>query len=153
MSTIRAVILDVLRDHRIGSPTEPSRVAGDRPLECTLCHTDKSVESLVIATGKWGVSGTTAPRSAGATAMISASTRFERHWPAASLTAKAVAIAMLGESRDRAALPVLAPLLAPTHTRSSATTRSVRSRQWCVAVNAPAAEVLRTTEAWLESVR
>ena len=35
------------RYHRIGSPTDRERVEGDRPLECALCHTDKSVERLV----------------------------------------------------------------------------------------------------------
>ena len=35
------------RYHRIGSPTDPMRVLLDRPLECALCHRDKSVESIV----------------------------------------------------------------------------------------------------------
>jgi predicted CXXCH cytochrome family protein len=39
--------------HRIGSPTDPERVLGDRPLECALCHSDKSVRSLVDAMQAW----------------------------------------------------------------------------------------------------
>lgn len=39
--------------HRIGSPTDPARVLGDRPLECALCHADKSVRSLVDAMQSW----------------------------------------------------------------------------------------------------
>jgi len=35
------------RYHRIGSPTDPARVLGDRPLECAICHGDKSVEWIV----------------------------------------------------------------------------------------------------------
>jgi hypothetical protein len=35
------------RYHRIGSPTEKVRVQNDRPLECALCHADRSAESLV----------------------------------------------------------------------------------------------------------
>ena len=35
------------RYHRIGSPTDRERVEGDRPLECALCHADKSVASLL----------------------------------------------------------------------------------------------------------
>jgi hypothetical protein len=35
------------RYHRIGSPTDAERVLGDRPLECALCHGDKSVEWVV----------------------------------------------------------------------------------------------------------
>ncbi len=43
------------RYHRIGSPTDPARVQGDRPLECALCHGDKSVEYLVTAMERlWG---------------------------------------------------------------------------------------------------
>jgi hypothetical protein len=37
------------RYHRIGSPTDRARVEGDRPLECALCHTDKTVGEIVDA--------------------------------------------------------------------------------------------------------
>ncbi len=39
--------------HRIGSPTDPDRVLGDRPLECALCHAEKSVRSLADAMERW----------------------------------------------------------------------------------------------------
>ena len=39
--------------HRIGSPTDPARVLRDRPLECAVCHADKSVESLVGSMETW----------------------------------------------------------------------------------------------------
>jgi hypothetical protein len=41
------------RYHRIGSPTDPARVLGDRPLECALCHTDASARRLVEAMERW----------------------------------------------------------------------------------------------------
>jgi len=41
------------RYHRIGSPTDPARVLGDRPLECALCHGDRTVAQLVAAMEKW----------------------------------------------------------------------------------------------------
>jgi predicted CXXCH cytochrome family protein len=41
------------RYHRIGSPTDPARVLGDRPLECALCHANRSVGDLVLAMEKW----------------------------------------------------------------------------------------------------
>jgi cytochrome c552 len=41
------------RYHRIGSPTDPLRVLGDRPLECALCHADKSLGALVGAMETW----------------------------------------------------------------------------------------------------
>ncbi len=37
----------LVRYHRIGSPTDKARVEKDRPLECALCHADKSVASLL----------------------------------------------------------------------------------------------------------
>jgi len=41
------------RYHRIGSPTDPARVLGDRPLECALCHPSASVRHLVDAMEAW----------------------------------------------------------------------------------------------------
>ncbi|MFO0678567.1 MAG: cytochrome c3 family protein [Polyangiaceae bacterium] len=41
------------RYHRIGSPTDPERVAFDRPLECALCHMEASVASLVATMETW----------------------------------------------------------------------------------------------------
>ena len=46
---------ELTRYHRIGSPTDRARVEGDRPLECALCHTDKSVIELVTTMENfWG---------------------------------------------------------------------------------------------------
>lgn len=41
------------RYHRIGSPSDPSRVLADRPIECALCHDDKSVGELVDTMSAW----------------------------------------------------------------------------------------------------
>jgi len=41
------------RYHRIGSPTDTDRVLGDRPLECALCHADRSVLALVTSMETW----------------------------------------------------------------------------------------------------
>jgi predicted CXXCH cytochrome family protein len=41
------------RYHRIGAPTEAARVEGDRPLECALCHVDKTVNALVGNMETW----------------------------------------------------------------------------------------------------
>jgi len=46
---------ELTRYHRIGSPTARERVEGDRPLECALCHSDKSVDQLVSTMERlWG---------------------------------------------------------------------------------------------------
>lgn len=39
--------------HRIGSPNDPQRVLLDRPIECALCHADRSVESLASTMERW----------------------------------------------------------------------------------------------------
>lgn len=44
---------DFNRYHRIGSPTDAERVTGDRPLECALCHAERSVEQIVGTMEKW----------------------------------------------------------------------------------------------------
>jgi predicted CXXCH cytochrome family protein len=44
---------DLTRYHRIGSPTDPERVEHDRPLECALCHADRSVDQIVSTLERW----------------------------------------------------------------------------------------------------
>jgi predicted CXXCH cytochrome family protein len=41
------------RYHRIASPTETAKVEGDRPLECALCHGDRTVGELVANMEAW----------------------------------------------------------------------------------------------------
>jgi predicted CXXCH cytochrome family protein len=41
------------RYHRVGSPTDPARVLGDRPVECALCHADRTVADLVDTMERW----------------------------------------------------------------------------------------------------
>jgi predicted CXXCH cytochrome family protein len=41
------------RYHRVGSPTDPKKVLADRPLECALCHADKSVRQLTETMESW----------------------------------------------------------------------------------------------------
>jgi hypothetical protein len=45
--------LRLSRYHRIGSPTDPAKVEGDRPLECALCHGDRSVGALTDTLEAW----------------------------------------------------------------------------------------------------
>jgi hypothetical protein len=44
---------ELVRYHRIGSPTDRERVEGDRPLECALCHADRSVDQIVSTMERW----------------------------------------------------------------------------------------------------
>ncbi len=44
---------ELTRYHRIGSPTDRARVERDRPLECALCHVNKTVRELTSAMSRW----------------------------------------------------------------------------------------------------
>ena len=98
------------RYHRIGSPTDPARVLGDRPLECALCHADRSVGSLVDAMERWWPVRYPRQRleelygSMDANVMRATLERGKPH-------EQAVAIATLGEARDRSAAPLIAEAL------------------------------------------
>ncbi len=41
------------RYHRVGSPNDPVRVERDRPLECALCHGEKSVGEIIDTMEHW----------------------------------------------------------------------------------------------------
>lgn len=102
----------LIRYHRIGSPTDKKRVEADRPLECALCHADKSVTSLVATMEMWWNKhydkGALAKLYGDDLTVNAISATLVRGKP----HEQAVAIATLGEARDRAALPAIAPHLA-----------------------------------------
>jgi predicted CXXCH cytochrome family protein len=95
------------RYHRIGSPTEPARVERDRPLECALCHADKTVGELVGTMERWW--GRRYDRAAlaalygdlGARPLEATLARGKAH-------EQATAVAALGEARAADALPAVA---------------------------------------------
>jgi predicted CXXCH cytochrome family protein len=95
------------RYHRIGSPTDPERVLGDRPLECALCHADRSVGSLADAMERWWPVRYPRQRlvelygSLDANVIRATLERGKAH-------EQAVAIGTLGERRDRTAAPLIA---------------------------------------------
>jgi hypothetical protein len=98
------------RYHRIGSPTDPRRVLGDRPLECALCHVDQSVRSLVDAMEAWWPVRYPRQRleelygSLDANAMRATLERGRPH-------EQVVAIATFGEARSRQEAPLIAEKL------------------------------------------
>jgi predicted CXXCH cytochrome family protein len=98
------------RYHRIGSPTDPARVLGDRPLECALCHADKNVRTLVDTMEKWWPVAYPRQRleelygSLDANVMRATLERGKPH-------EQVVAIATLGEGRARDAAPAIAAQL------------------------------------------
>ncbi|MGZ3452099.1 MAG: hypothetical protein ACXVEF_20995 [Polyangiales bacterium] len=97
------------RYHRIGSPTDKSRVEGDRPLECALCHTNKSVSELVTAMSTWW------KKTYDDKALIGLYGKPDGNPLLATLYLgkpheQATAIAVLGEAKAKPAVPFLVPL-------------------------------------------
>ncbi|MDP9035503.1 MAG: hypothetical protein M3O50_11915 [Myxococcota bacterium] len=94
------------RYHRIGSPTDPARVLGDRPLECALCHADRSVAALVGSMEAWWPVRFPRQRlkelygSLDANVMRATLERGKPH-------ERVVAMAVLGEARERTAAPLV----------------------------------------------
>jgi len=99
------------RYHRIASPTEPQKVLLDRPLECALCHGDKSVASLVESMER--MFGQRYDREAlrrlygdlGENVMLATLRTGKPH-------EKAVALRAVGDAKDRRALELAAAELA-----------------------------------------
>jgi predicted CXXCH cytochrome family protein len=98
---------ELTRYHRIGRPDDPVRVERDRPLECALCHADKTVGELVTTMERWW--GRRYDRSAlaalygdlGARPLEATLARGKAH-------EQAVAVATLGAARVAAAAPAVA---------------------------------------------
>lgn len=91
--------------HRIGSPTEPARVLNDRPIECALCHADRSVSDLTRTMETWW------KRRYDRDALRASYGDLDANALRATLARgkpheKAVALAVLGDHRDRAAAPL-----------------------------------------------
>ena len=93
--------------HRIGSPTDPARVLLDRPLECALCHTDKSSRVLVETMERWWHKRYDRPAleklygDLDENVLLATAARGKPH-------EQGVAYSVLGRARVTAAVPVLA---------------------------------------------
>jgi predicted CXXCH cytochrome family protein len=141
------------RYHRIGSPTDPRRVLGDRPLECALCHADRSVAQLVTAMEAWWGKRYDRARLAAlygedleVNALRATLARGKPH-------EQAVAIAVLGEARDATAIPLLAGQLTHAYPLvryfAQRALQTVTGDPVAIDVGAPAAEVERAAARWL----
>ena len=145
----------LVRYHRIGSPNDPRRVAGDRPLECALCHADKSVEDLASTMDKWW--GKRADRAAlkvlyGEDLRVNAiRATLQRGKP----HEQAVAIAVLGEARDAMAVPLIAPHLAHDYPLiryyALRALELITQRSIAIDVGGAADDVKAETAAWLNA--
>ena len=145
----------LVRYHRIGSPTDAERVQGDRPLECALCHADKSVGELVGAMETWW--GKNYDRGAlarlygddlGANALRATLVRGKPH-------EQAVAIVVMGERRDVRDIPQLAPQLAHDYPLvryfALRALQTITGEAIPIDVGAAAPDVRAAGEAWLRA--
>ncbi|HEU0031505.1 MAG TPA: cytochrome c3 family protein [Kofleriaceae bacterium] len=144
---------DLVRYHRIGSPTDRVRVEADRPLECALCHADKTVESLVSTMEQWW--GKRFDR--GALRMLYGDNLNVNVIRATLVRGKpheqAVAIATLGHTGDRSIVPLVAPHLAHDYPLvryyALRALERVTGTRIAIDVGAPAADVKLQVDAWL----
>jgi predicted CXXCH cytochrome family protein len=95
------------RYHRIGLPDDPVRVERDRPIECALCHVDKTVGDLAATMERWW--GRTYDRAALETLYGSLQARpLEATLARGKAHEQAVALATLGAAGVAAAAPEIA---------------------------------------------
>lgn len=143
----------LVRYHRIGSPTETRRVVGDRPLECALCHADKSVEQLVTTMENWW--GKQYDRAALRTlygddlSVNAIRATLESGKP----HEQAAAIGVLGEAKDKSAVAALVPMLSHEYPLvryyAQRALQRITGDPVAIDVGAPAVDVARAAQAWL----
>jgi len=147
----------LVRYHRIGSPTEPKRVLKDRPLECALCHADKSVEDLVSTMEQWWhkrYDRDALKALYGDDLSVNAlKATLERGKP----HEQAVSIGVWGEVKDKAAVPALVPMLSHDYPLirfyAQRALQKITGDPVAIDVGAPAAEVAKAADAWLAAHR
>ena len=141
------------RYHRIGSPTDPRRVERDRPLECALCHADKSVEAIVTEMEQWW--GKHFDRAAlralygddlGVNVMRATLQLGKAH-------EQAVAIATFGDAKDRSAVAAIVPMLSHEYPLvrffAQRALQQITGDPVAIDVGAKAADVTRAADNWL----
>jgi predicted CXXCH cytochrome family protein len=144
---------ELVRYHRIGSPSEARRVLGDRPLECALCHADYSVDQIVTTMETWWKRSY--DRDAltklygddlGVNALSATLARGKPH-------EQATAIGVLGDVRAKDMVASLVPMLAHDYPLvryyAQRALQQITGDPVAIDVGAPAAEVRRAAEAWL----
>ncbi|HEY1546716.1 MAG TPA: cytochrome c3 family protein [Kofleriaceae bacterium] len=143
------------RYHRIGSPDDPTRVEGDRPVECALCHADKTVESLVTTMESWWGKHYDRRKLArlygddlNVNAMRATLSLGKAH-------EQAVAIATWGALKQQDAVSAIAPMLAHEYPLvryfAQRALQQITGDPVAIDVGAPAAIVRAQADAWLKA--
>ena len=145
------------RYHRIGSPTDPVRVQGDRPLECALCHVDKSVEALTATMEQWWGKHYDREKLRALYGSDLAVNPLRATLVLGKPHEQAVAISVLGDARDRDAVELIAPLLAHEYPLvryfAQRALQTITGDPVAIDVGAPAAEVRIAATQWLAAHR
>lgn len=147
---------ELSRYHRIGSPTDETRVLADRPLECALCHQDKSVTELVGTMERWWGKRYDRTRLRALygndLAVGAIASTLERGKP----HEQAVAIGVLGERGTRDDVPAIARYLGHPypHVRYFAKRAIERLTRAPLAIDVglPSAEVTTQVRRWLATI-
>jgi hypothetical protein len=142
------------RYHRIASPNELEKVLFDRPLECALCHADKSVRELTDKMTAWWKRPYDAKvleslyGSLDANVMQATAERGKPH-------EQAVALYVLGETKTKAGAPIAARAL--THEYpivrfyAKDAIAKIAGTDFAIDLDAEDAEILRTKDAFFTS--
>jgi predicted CXXCH cytochrome family protein len=143
------------RYHRIGSPNDPVRVEGDRPLECALCHADKSVESLVTTMESWWGKHYDRDKLHRLYGDDLAVNTLRATLSLGKAHEQAVAVATFGELRDKAAVAALVPMLAHEYPLvryfAQRALQQITGDPVAIDVGAPAPMVRQAADAWLRA--
>jgi len=146
---------ELTRYHRIGSPTDRERVEGDRPLECALCHTDKSVDQLTSTMERlWHkrYDRGALRRLYGQDLRVNALEATLKYGKAHE---QGTAVAIAGRDRRRDWLPLVTPQLANDYPLVRYFARHAIERitesPLPIDLNAPGADVLASAQAYLNA--
>jgi HEAT repeat protein len=131
-------------------------VLGDRPVECAVCHADKSVEDLVSTIERWWSKhydrGALRALYGDDLTVNALRATLERGKP----HEQAVAIAVLGEAGDRSAIPALAAQLGHEYPLvryfAQRALETLTGAPVAIDVGAPAADVRRAAVEWLRAM-
>ena len=144
------------RYHRIGSPNDPQRVLLDRPMECALCHADQTVEALATTMETWWKRPFERDAlrklygALDANVILATAERGKPH-------EQAVAFYVLGETRNKRAVPLLGAQL--THPYPLVRGYAKRALDRIVGTRVPIdidgedAAIEAATRQWLSSAR
>jgi predicted CXXCH cytochrome family protein len=144
----------LVRYHRIGSPTDRERVEGDRPLECALCHAEKSVLWTISAMERWwgkrydrrALKGLYGP-DLGIGVLAATLARGKPH-------ERATAIGVAGEHTLRPLVPLVVDELDNEYPLvrffARAALERIAGRPFEVDMHAPGADLVRAGKLWME---